>query len=302
MKNRFFFLLTCAFAAFSMLVTGCNPIDPDPDPEPTPDDKVAYSVKSLADMTLREKVGQMFIIHPEKLVVSGASQTQGSQEMKTNFEKYPAGGMTLFAANIKTPEQTTAFTKFIHSLPDYPLICVDEEGGRVARIGRNTAFGVTTYSSMNAVGATGNPEKAFEAGTTIGTYLKLYGFDIDFAPVADVNTNPNNTVIGDRAFSDKPEVAAQMVAKFLNGLQKTSVEGCLKHFPGHGDTQTDSHYGYAETLKTWPEISSCEMIPFRKGIDAGAKMIMTAHISAPNVTGARLSSFAGTMPEPYSVL
>lgn len=286
MKQRLLTLLASATIILASLATySCNRVDPEPDPQPQPEELPTYSIKSLDQMTLREKVGQMFIIHPEKLVASGAAQTQGSQEMKETFEKYPAGGVTFFAQNIKSPEQTKAFTRFIHDLPNYPLICVDEEGGRVARIGKNDNFNVITYTSMNAVGATGNPEKAFEAGNNIGLYLKLYGFDIDFAPVADVNTNPNNTVIGDRAFSDKPDVAAQMVAKFLNGLQKTSVEGCLKHFPGHGDTQTDSHYGYAETLKTWDEISACEMIPFRKGIEAGAKMIMTAHISAPKVTG-----------------
>lgn len=286
MKQKPLALLAFTAIIFTSLFThSCGTVEPEPQPKPQPEEPPVYTLKSLDQMTLREKVGQMFIIHPEKLVASGAAQTQGSSEMKAYFEKYPAGGVTLFAQNIKTPEQTKAFTKFIHELPNYPLICVDEEGGRVARIGRNNNFNVVTYASMNAVGATGNPEKAFEAGNNIGLYLKLYGFDVDFAPVADVNTNPDNTVIGDRAFSDKPDVAAQMVAKFLNGLQKTSVEGCLKHFPGHGDTKTDSHYGYAETLKSWEEISACEMIPFRKGIEAGAQMIMTAHISAPKVTG-----------------
>lgn len=114
---------------------------------------------------------------------------------------------------------------------------------------------------------------------------KKYGFDIDYAPVADVNTNPENIVIGPRAFSDDPETAADFVVSYLNGLDSAGVIGTLKHFPGHGDVKTDTHLGYAETNKTWEEMLQCEMIPFKAGIKAGAQMIMTAHIAAPKITG-----------------
>jgi beta-N-acetylhexosaminidase len=116
-------------------------------------------------------------------------------------------------------------------------------------------------------------------------YVKKYGFDIDYAPVADVNTNPDNIVIGPRAFSDDPETAAKFVVSYLNGLESAGVIGTLKHFPGHGDVSTDTHYGYASTDKTWDEMLKCEMIPFKAGIKAGAQMIMTAHIAAPKVSG-----------------
>ena len=108
---------------------------------------------------------------------------------------------------------------------------------------------------------------------------------MDFAPVADVNTNPLNPVIGSRAFGDDPQQAARMVSRVIEGLHDSGVASCVKHFPGHGDTATDTHTGYAETLKTWEEIKNCEMIPFQAGIDAGTDMVMTAHIAAPNVTG-----------------
>ena len=160
----------------------------------------------------------------------------------------------------------------------------------MARIGRNSNFHVKTYESMGAIGATGDPANAYECGNTIGTYLNHYGFDIDFAPVADVNTNPENIVIGARAFSDKPEVAAPMVVNYLQGLNDAGVTGCIKNFPGHGDTKNDTHYGYANSQKTWAEMLTCEMVTFKAGIQWGCQLIMTAHIAAPNVTGSDIPS------------
>ena len=100
-----------------------------------------------------------------------------------------------------------------------------------------------------------------------------------------MNTNPENIVIGARAFSDNPEVAAPMVVSYLQGLKDAGVTGCIKHFPGHGDTNADTHFGYAQSLKTWEQMKDCELITFKAGIEWGAQMIMTAHIATPNVTG-----------------
>jgi len=201
-------------------------------------------------------------------------------------ENYPVGGIILYAHNIQDETQLAAFIPQIRALNGSPLLCIDEEGGRVARIGKNENFNVKTYESMGSIGATGNPQNAYECGNTIGSYLHRYGFDIDFAPVADVNTNPENIVIGARAFSDNPEVAATMVVNYLQGLKDAGVTGCMKHFPGHGDTKADTHYGYAQSLKTWEELMGCEMITFKAGIAWGTQLIMTAHIGVPNVTGA----------------
>jgi beta-N-acetylhexosaminidase len=195
------------------------------------------------------------------------------------------GGIILYAHNIEDEAQLTAFISQIRALKGSPLLCIDEEGGRVARIGNNANFGVETFKSMEAIGDTGDPQNAYHCGNAIGTYLNRYGFDIDFAPVADVNTNPENIVIGARAFSSDPAVAAPMVTNYLQGLKDAGVTGCIKHFPGHGDTKADSHYGYAQTLKTWDEMLDCEMITFKAGIQWGAQLIMTAHIGTPNVTG-----------------
>lgn len=275
-----------------LVTVSCNPIEPEPEPGPGPEpQKTLYSLKSLAEMSLREKVGQLFNVRIEALdLTSSYTQTGPSQVITDGFNRYPCGGLTLYAANIKNPQQIIDFTQFLHNLGNYPLLCIDEEGGRVARIASNSQFNVTKYASMAAVGATGDPKNGYEAGNNIGGYLALYGFDVDFAPVSDVNTNPDNVVIGDRAFGSSPQLVADFASQFLLGLQKNTVEGCLKHFPGHGDTKADTHYGYAESLKTWAEISTCEMIPFRKGIEAGTQLIMTAHICLPNVTDESIPS------------
>lgn len=251
-------------------------------------------------MTLREKVGQLFFVRPEALDTSihwdeYADLTeyklqQVNETMLSVNKDYPVGGVILFAHNIENEAQLVPFVKEIKKLNGSPLLAIDEEGGRVARIANNGTFDVPKYESMAKIAESGDPSEAKKAAYIIGSYIKEYGFDIDFAPVADVNTNPENIVIGPRAFSDDPETAADFVVSYLNGLDSANVIGTLKHFPGHGDVKTDTHSGYAETNKTWDEMLECEMIPFKAGIKAGAQMIMTAHIAAPKVTGNDLPS------------
>ena len=290
-------ILTSGFG----LVSCTNDDDP---VAPTPVDEVEAQ---LQKMTLREKVGQMFYVRPECLdttihfnLPSGIDESADdireiklqavNATMKGVNEKYPVGGIILYAHNIKDEAQLARFIPEIRALKGSPLLCIDEEGGRVARIANNDNFNEKKYESMGAIGATGDPQNAYECGNTIGTYLRRYGFDIDFAPVADVNTNPENIVIGQRAFSDDPTVAAPMVTNYLQGLKDAGVTGCIKHFPGHGDTKSDTHYGYAQSMKTWDEMLGCEMTTFKAGIAWGCQLIMTAHIAAPNVTGSDVPS------------
>lgn len=253
----------------------------------------------LEGMSLREKVCQMFWVRPEALdptftwVSNDDLVANGLVDLKDTMlataAEYPVGGVIIFAHNIRDKEQLTAFVDTLKALPGVPLICIDEEGGRVARIANNKAFGLPRYKSMADLASKGKGAVK-EAAGTIGKYLHGFGIDIDFAPVADVNTNPRNIVIGPRAFSDSPEEAADLVATYLKALQSQGVHGCLKHFPGHGDTSADTHFGYAVSNKTWEEMLECEMVPFRAGIAAGARMVMTAHISAPKVTGSDIPS------------
>ena len=296
-------ILTCGASVF----TSCSSDNDDNPVVPTNEVEA-----QLQKMTLREKVGQLFYVRPECLDTTihfnQPSSVDGSTDdiraiklqavnetMRGVNEKYPVGGVILYAHNIEDEAQLTAFIAQIRALDGSPLLCIDEEGGRVARIANNGNFAVEKFESMAAIGATGDAQNAYHCGNTIGTYLRRYGFDIDFAPVADVNTNPENIVIGARAFSDDPQVAAPMVTNYLQGLKDAGIVGCIKHFPGHGDTKADSHYGYAQSLKTWDEMLNCELITFKAGIQWGTQLIMTAHIGTPNVTGsevpATMSSF-----------
>lgn len=277
-----------------LILGACGPKNGKPTAE---DDAIQAQLDS---MTLREKVGQLFCIRPESYNVALKWETYDqlasyqltavSEQMKKVNREYPAGGIILFAYNIEDEAQLSTFRDSLKAFKGAPLLYIDEEGGRVARIGNNPNFAVEKFESMGAIGKTGDPKNAYHCGNTIGTYLKRYGFDVDLAPVADVNTNPKNPVIGTRAFSDDPELAAKMVVSYVKGLKDAGVASCLKHFPGHGDTSTDTHFGYAQTLKTWEEMKGCEMVTFKAGIDAGVPMIMTAHIAAPGVTGSGVPS------------
>ena len=282
-------ILTCG-----LVQTSCSSDDDDVTP---PADEVEVL---LQKMTLREKVGQLFYVRLESLDptiewttyddLANIKIMEVTENMKRVNEQYPVGGIILYAWNIENEAQLARIIPQVRSLNGHPLLCIDEEGGRVARIANNPNFNVKKYESMAAIGATGDPQNAYECGNTIGSYLKRYDFDIDFAPVADVNTNSENIVIGPRAFSDDPAIAAPMVTSYLQGLKDAGITGCIKHFPGHGDTTADTHTGYAQSLKTWEEMKVCEMVTFRAGIQWGCQLIMTAHIAVPNVTGSTIPS------------
>ena len=283
--------ITIAAGTIALFLTACGNDSSSSASEDSNKEEVSLNISK---MTLREKVGQMFFVRPEALDTSihwneyselPDYKLQHVNEIMLAVNKeYPIGGMILYAHNIVDETQLGDFIAEIRKLNGSPLLAIDEEGGRIARIANNENFDVPKYESMAAIAESGDPNEAYKAAFTIGSYIKKYGFDIDYAPVADVNTNPENIVIGPRAFSDDPETAADFVVSYLNGLDSAGVIGTLKHFPGHGDVKTDTHLGYAETNKTWEEMLQCEMIPFKAGIKAGAQMIMTAHIAAPKIT------------------
>ena len=238
----------------------------------------------LTGMTLRQKVGQLFITRPEQLLPDAGPITEMTPELEEALAEYPLGGLILFADNVVMPDQLLALNQGLAECAGIPMfIAVDEEGGLVARLGNNKAFGLRRYASAKMVGLSKDPAKALEMGQTIGGYLAEYGFNLDFAPVADVNTNPSNPVIGSRAFSSKPEVAAQMVVAFADGLEENGIIATFKHFPGHGDTAEDSHSGLAVVNKTLEELESCEFLPFLEA--TSRDMVMVGHIALPNVTG-----------------
>ena len=251
-------------------------------------------VLQLEAMTLEEKVGQLFMVTPGtlglpqiKAPMEALSQEQLSQmenAIREIFAKYPVGGIVQFAADLYSPEQITAYNALLQRAAEIPLFLgIDEEGGTVARLANHSAFDLPQYQSAGAVGASGNPQDALEMGEVIGAYLQEYGFNMDFAPVADVNTNPNNPVIGNRAFSSHCNVAGQMAKAMAEGLEEQGIVPVFKHFPGHGDTAQDSHEEVAYSHKTLEELQACEFIPF-SGLTEN-QCVMVGHIALPEVTG-----------------
>ena len=237
----------------------------------------------VADMSLEDKVAGLFIITPEQLTGVGTA-IQAGEGTQEALKKYPVGGLVYFAKNIQSADQLKEMLAKTVSYATYPLFLgVDEEGGSVARVADQLKL--TNVGPMADIGAGGDPGAAYTAGQTIGNYLKDYGFNLDFAPVADVLTNPDNKVIGDRAFGSDAALVSQMVASAVQGLQDTGVSACIKHFPGHGDTSGDSHEGAVETDRTAEEMQGTEFLPFQAGIEAGTDMVMVGHISAPGLTG-----------------
>ena len=250
----------------------------------------------LAGMTLREKVGQLFFVRPDALDPAQEQEqiddadadgvTALTDAMSAVLAGYPVGGVVLFGKNITGPQQLTDLAGQLHAAMDTPLlIAVDEEGGAVARLANHPAFDLPRYESAAAVAAAGGAQAVRQMYAEIGGYLDSYGIDLDFAPDADVNTNPDNPVIGTRAFSSDPQTAAGMVAAAVEGFADTGVLCCVKHYPGHGDTAEDSHKSLAATHKTWAELAACELLPFQAGVRAGADLVMAGHIAAPEVTG-----------------
>ncbi len=186
----------------------------------------------ISEMSLEEKVCQLFFITPESLTGTDVV-TQAGDTTKACLEQYPVGGLIYFSQNIDTEKQLTSMISNSQSYSKIPLfIGVDEEGGSlVARITANHPnFDVTTFPDMAEIGASGDPSKAYEVGSTIGSYLSDYGFNLDFAPVADVLINPENTAIGSRSFGSDPSVVSEMVKEEVLGLHDATGKCSPKTF------------------------------------------------------------------------
>lgn len=270
----------------------------DAEVEPVPQDVVneAPSVEvmdedpileKLEAMTLEEKVAQVFMVTPEAL--TGLDLVTASGEpTKESLEKMPVGGLIYFANNLIDPLQTQNMLRRTKesalALGMEPLfLAVDEEGGTVARIAKNPSFKVVQFSNMRAIGDTGEPENAYAVGESIGLYLKELGFNLNFAPNADVLTNPKNQVIGTRSFGSEAKRVSQMALAVAEGLLDTGILPCYKHFPGHGGTLGDTHEGYAYSERSLEAIKASELVPFYEAVKEEMPLIMMSHISLPNV-------------------
>lgn len=256
---------------------------------PEVDPIVEQAAEIVAGMTLEDKIAQMFVITPNALTGYG-SVTAAGDTTKEAYQNRPVGGIIYMSDNLTDREQTATMLENMQAIAKErtglsAFLCVDEEGGDVARIASNAAFGVENVGDMAAIGETGDPQNAYAAGSTIGTYLAELGFNVDFAPVADVLTNADNTVIGNRSFGADAQTVAGMVTSELQGFSAAGIYGAVKHFPGHGGTTEDSHEGSATTERTLEELVAEDLVPFQSAIDAGVPFVMVGHISTPNVTG-----------------
>jgi beta-N-acetylhexosaminidase len=248
--------------------------------EVTEEEKPSLVDETLVGMTLHEKVCQMMFVTPEELTGEDGVTVAGDATRQA-LENYPVGGIVYFAKNLESQDQVKEMIDNSQKYSSIGLfVATDEEGGVVNRL--MDTVGTTYIGSMYYYKDDGD-ETAYENAYTIANDMSALGFNLDFAPVADVWSNPDNTVIGERAYSDDYAQAAELVGNAVKGFNDGGVMCTLKHFPGHGDTAEDSHYSSAYVHRTKEEIMADEMQPFRSGIEAGAEFVMVGHLIVPDI-------------------
>lgn len=254
--------------------------------QPPPQTETIDAIQEIIkNMTLDEKIGQMVMVG-----IDGYTNDAHSTEMIENFH---VGGFILFKNNIKNTDQAQSL---INSLKDknsstssIPLFfSVDEEGGRVSRMPDE----FVKLPSNKVIGSRNNPDFSFEIGKVIGKEIKSLGFNMDFAPVLDVNSNPKNPVIGDRSFGNNAQLVNLLGVKTMQGLQSQNVISVVKHFPGHGDTSVDSHVGLPVVNNDMERLKKLELVPFENAIKNNVDVIMVAHILLPKIDAQNPASFS----------
>ena len=233
----------------------------------------------ISTMPLEDKIAGLFIITPEALT-GVENVTQAADATQEALNQYAVGGLIYFSQNILDKEQLTEMISATTSRSRYPIFfAVDEEGGEVSRVA-NSDIEVIKVDNMADIGANGDAAAAYETGMTIGSYLKDLGFNLNFAPVADVVTDEGSDILGSRSFGTDAGVCAEMVTNVVDGMQGTGVSACLKHFPGVGSANEDTHDGKVEMETTLDSMKNSDFIPFQAGIEAGADFVMVSHVVA----------------------
>ncbi|WP_204076236.1 beta-N-acetylhexosaminidase [Planotetraspora phitsanulokensis] len=258
------------------------PPSPAVSPAPSPGDLEA----TVAAMTDEDKVGQLLVA-----VVYGQRADSARKENQARYgvgtpvevvRKYRPGGVILFnwADNVSSAKQVAALTTGLREASETPLmIGVDQENGLVSRLSPL----ITELPGAMEIGSTGDPANARDAARVTGEELKALGISVDFAPVADVNINPRNPVIGPRAYGSDPRKVAAMVGAAVDGFHDAGVATVAKHFPGHGDTSVDSHTGLPVIKHSPAQWEKLDAPPFREAIERGVDAIMTAHVVMPEL-------------------
>ena len=253
---------------------------------------------AIAGLSLEQRVCQLFVVRPEDIVDVDTVVAAGEATREAILRR-PVGGICYFGRNLEDPDQVRGMLANVESYSQeavgLPIIrAVDEEGGTVARVASNPAFGVQDVGDMRDVGAGGDAEVARSVAETIAGYLADLGFNLDFAPVADVA--PAGSVMGRRSFGDDPEAVASMVAAQVRGFADGGVGCCAKHFPGIGYASGDSETEPVSLDGTVEDLASRELVPFAASVAAGVPMVMVGHLSCPGVTGSdEPASLSGTV-------
>ncbi|MBB5173408.1 glycoside hydrolase family 3 protein [Texcoconibacillus texcoconensis] len=234
--------------------------------------------RAIDELTLEERIGQMMM--PDYRTWENENVTEMLPEIEEQLKKYHIGGVILFAENTVETEQTAELVYDYKQAAEKfgMLVTIDQEGGIVTRLQEGTDM-----PGNMAVGATRDEDYAFEAGKVIGAELDALGINMNLGPVVDVNNNPDNPVIGVRSFAEQPELVGELGTAYTKGMQEQGIAGIAKHFPGHGDTDIDSHIGLPEVPHDRDRLFDVELTPFQKAMDEGLDAIMTSHVTFPKI-------------------
>jgi beta-N-acetylhexosaminidase len=250
-------------------------------------DPVDLIAEQLDKLTLDEKIGQMLIVG-----IDGFSINDNSKDL---IDKYRVGGFIIMGDNVKNSTQLLDLTnslKVQNSRNNIPLfLSVDEEGGKVSRMPKE----FKNIPANKTIGKINNKEFSYKIGSTIAEEINEFGFNMDFAPVLDINSNPKNPIIGDRSFGSNASVVSDLGVETMKGIQSNNVIPVVKHFPGHGDTAVDSHKGLPSVNNDLKRLQSFEFIPFSNAIEEGADVVMIAHILLKKIDGKNPSSMSRTI-------
>ena len=260
MKNK----ISIMFIVFILFITGCN------------NKKLDQEKIILDNLSLEEKIAQMLIIyHPSN---------EYDEKIKSIIKELKPGGFILMNNNISTYDKTLNLVTSMQNDSEIPMIiAIDQEGGSVQRLKSISDVEVTDIPYMYYLGQTNNKDLAYSVGKIMAEQLRTIGVNLTFAPVMDIYTNINNTVIGKRSFGSDVETVYNMATALKKGIEDNGINTCIKHFPGHGATETDSHISLPIVNKTIEELETSDLIPFTKSIK-NTNMIMIGHIALPNIT------------------
>ena len=246
------------------------------------EEKVNYKMDNLS---IDEKIAQMLIVY---YIDNSGDKSTIKFDLPEGMDIYT--GFILMSDNITTYDRTLNFVKGMQNDSDIPMIIsTDEEGGSVQRIKGIRDISVTDIPYMYYLGQTKDKNLAYKVGEIIANELRTIGVNLTYAPVMDIYSNPNNTVIGKRSFGSDPNTVYDMATSLKNGIEDNLVNTCIKHFPGHGDTETDSHFEIPIINKTLDELENSDLLPFIKSIN-DTNMIMVGHVALPKITNSSIAA------------